>query len=221
MGIAAGSRQSPPNRNDCTGERRSTCVTTWIEEPQGGRARGLRATLRAWVEVIVHPTRFFRNAVGPGDQAAGLTFAIAVAVVFAAGWLVVDPAVAPGISESWLLSTIVTLFVIGLLVTPVGLHLTAAIATISLVVAVRERAGVSETVQVVAYASAPFALAGPPIPALRVVCAAYATVLLVIGLRTVHRTSWFRATAATVLPALVGYWGGYRALTTLWTLASL
>ena len=148
-------------------------------------------------------------------------FAIAVAVVFTAGWLVADPAAAPRISESWLLSTVVTLFVVGLFATPVGLHLTAAIATISLVVTVRERAGVSETVQVVAYASAPFALAGPPILALRVVCAAYATVLLVVGLRTVHRTSWFRATAAAVLPALVGYWVGYRALAALWALANL
>ncbi|KKF39445.1 hypothetical protein FK85_28385 [Halorubrum saccharovorum] len=194
-------------------------MTSWIADPEGGRARGPRALARAWVEALIRPRRLFANGVAPGDQAPALTFAVAVAAAYALGWIVTDPGIVPGIVASLPLSAAILFLVVVVLVAPVGLHLTAAVATLSVIlasveyddgIALRDRGGVSETVQVVAYASSPMALAGPPIPELRVVCGAYAAVLLLIGFRTVHRTTPVRTLVAGVPPALLGYGVGYR-----------
>ncbi|WP_096389406.1 YIP1 family protein [Halopenitus persicus] len=198
-------------------------MTTWIENPAGGRDRGPRGLVRAWIEVLLRPGRFFRNGVSPGDQAPGLTFAMAVAMAFTAGWFLADPGAIPGIVGSDTVSAAVTLVLVGVLAAPVGLHLTAVAGVIAAIVAslrrtsdgsigTADRGGVSETVQVVAYASAPFAVAGPPLPALRVACAIYATTLLAIGLRRIHGLSWPRSLLATLPPALVGFGFGYRSL---------
>ena len=202
-------------------------MTSWTNKSAGGRDRGIRGLARAWIEVIRRPRRFFVTGVAPGDQAPGLTFAAAVAGVFTVGWALTDPGVLPEITESPVLSGVVVVLIVTALAAPVGLHLTAAIATISLLVAsldvtdgvtLRDRGGVSETVQVVAYASAPMALAGPPIPALRIVCGAYAAVLLYLGLSTVHETTPGRTLVAGTPPALVGYGVGYRVIAALRTL---
>ena len=184
-----------------------------------GRARGPRGIARAWVTVLTGPRRFFERGVVPGDQAPGLTFAAVIAGTFTLGWTATEPAVVPGIAEIVALSAVVVVLIVTALGAPVGLHLTAALATLSLLVAsvettpsfrLRDRGGVSETVQVVAYASAPMALAGPAIPSLRIACGAYATLLLLIGLHTVHETTPLRTLVAGVPPALVGYGVGYR-----------
>ncbi|SNR55679.1 YIP1 family protein [Halorubrum vacuolatum] len=176
---------------------------------------------------MIRPTRFFERAVSPGDQAPGLTFAVVVAGCYVLGWMVVDPSVVPSIAEPPALSAIVVVLLVVALVAPVGLHLTAAVATVSLLFAsleygegitFRERGGVSETVQVVAYASAPMALAGPPVPALRLACAIYAGLLLILGLRSVHATTTIRAVVAATPPALLGYGVGYRAVAAARTL---
>ena len=202
-------------------------MTSWYEDPDGGRARGPRGLARAWFEVLGRPRRFFITGVGPGDQAPGLTFAAVVAGVFALGWVVSDPAIVPGITENVVLSATVVVLVVTALAAPVGLHLTAAVATVSLIVAsvevsdgvsLRDRGGVSETVQVVAYASAPMALAGPAVPALRLACGLYAAVLLLIGLRTVHATTWPRTLVGGVPPAVFGYGIGYRVVAATRTL---
>ncbi|OYR55775.1 YIP1 family protein [Halorubrum halodurans] len=194
-------------------------MNSWIETPEGGRDRGLRALGRAWIEAMIRPRRFFANGVAPGDQAPGLTFAAAVAAVFVTGWVATEPAAVPGIAENATLSAAVVVLVVTALAAPVGLHLTAAVATVSLVIAslefdggigFRERGGVSETVQVVAYASAPMAIAGPPIPALRIVCGGYATLLLLVGVHTVHGTSPLRTLLAGLPAATFGYGIGYR-----------
>ncbi|MDZ5810866.1 YIP1 family protein [Halorubrum sp. AD140] len=196
-------------------------MTSWIEDPAGGRARGPRGLARAWVEALVRPRRLFANGVAPGNQAPALTFAVAVAAAFTLGWLVADPSVVPGVVASVPVSALVVLLVVAALAAPVGLHLTAAVATVSVILAsveldgglsLRDRGGVSETVQVVAYASSPMALAGPPVPALRVACGAYATALLLIGFRTVHRTTPLRTLVAGLPPALLGYGVGYRVI---------
>jgi hypothetical protein len=199
-------------------------VTSWIEDPVGGRARGPRGLARAWVETLVRPRRLFANGVAPGDQAPALTFAVAVAAAFTLGWMVAEPSAVPGIVASLPLSAVVTLLVVIALAAPVGLHLTAAVATVSVILAsvefddglaLRDRGGVSETVQVVAYASSPMALAGPPVPALRIACGAYAAVLLFVGFRTVHRTTPLRTLVAAAPPALLGYGVGYRVIASL------
>jgi hypothetical protein len=199
-------------------------VTSWIADPEGGRARGPRALARAWIEALVRPRRLFANGVAPGDQAPALTFAVAVAAAYALGWIVSDPGVVPEIVVSVPVSAAILFLLVVVLVAPVGLHLTAAVATLSVILAsvefgdgigLRDRGGVSETVQVVAYASSPMALAGPPIPELRVVCGAYAAVLLLIGFRIVHGTTPLRTLVAGIPPALLGYGVGYRVIAAL------
>ena len=202
-------------------------MTSWIDDPTGGRARGPRGLARAWVETLVRPRRLFANGVSPGDQAPALTFAVAVAAAFTLGWIVADPGAIPGIVGSVPVSAVILILVVIAMAAPVGLHLTAAVATISVILAsveiddgfsLRDRGGVSETVQVVAYASAPMALAGPPIPQLRIACGVYSTVLLLIGFRTVHGTTPARTLIAGIPPAIMGYGIGYRAIAAARTL---
>ena len=177
----------------------------------------------------MRPRRAFANGITPGDQAPALTFAVAVAAAFTLGWIASDPAAMPVVvSSSRLLSGAVVFLVVVALGAPVGLHLTAALATVSVVVAsveiadghfaLRDRGGVSETVQAVAYASSPMALAGPAIPELRLVCGAYAAVLLFVGLRAVHGLGAVRTVVAAVPPAALGYGVGYRTVAAARTL---
>jgi hypothetical protein len=190
-------------------------VTTWVENPEGGRARGPRGLARAWAEVLVRPRRFFRNGVAPGDQAPGLVFAVVVAVGYASGLFAFDPGRLPALGGGVAASAFVSLAMVALLVAPAVLHLTAALQTVLLVLLVRERAGVSETVQVVAYAAAPCVFAGVPFPTIRVACAAYGAFLLVLGLSEAHEISLARAAVAGALPAALvfGYgFGGFGAL---------
>jgi len=68
---------------------------------------------------------------------------------------------------------------------------------------------VSQTVQVLAYAAAPAALAGVPAAPLRLAAAAYGSGLLVVGLATVHRTSIGRAALAAALHAALVFGYGF------------
>jgi len=191
-------------------------MTRWIDAGSG-RARGARALLRAWVGVLLAPRRFFRSAVAAGDQVPGLTFAVVAAapavVVRAAVGSV--PTAFPGLP---VVSRLFAAAAVLLLVVPVGLHLVAAVQTVALLALAPDRGGVSETVQVIGYATAPCALAGAPIPALRLACALYGAVLLLVGTSEVHGVGAVRALLVAALPgALVfghGY-GGFAAAATL------
>jgi hypothetical protein len=179
-------------------------VTTWLEQTRGGRERGPAGVLRAWVEVLARPRRFFRAAVAPGDQAPGLAFAVAVALAYVALLVLTAPHRLPRVAGAGpVVSALLALLLVGLLVAPAVLHLTAALQTVLLVLAVPDRAGVSETVQVIAYAAAPCALASLPFPVLRAVCGLYAAALLAVGTSVVHRTSLARAVAVTAVPSLL------------------
>ncbi|MFB6091940.1 MAG: YIP1 family protein [Haloquadratum sp.] len=176
-------------------------MTTWIESPGGGRERGPRGLLRAWFEVLVRPRRFFRNGVAPGDQAPGLVFAAAVAGVYTAGLFAAVPERIPNLAGGAVVSGAIALVAVVLIAAPAVLHLTAALQTVTLAVTVPDRAGVSETVQVIAYATAPCVVAGVPSPVLRLGCTLYGTVLLIVGLREVHGTTAVRAGLAAAVPA--------------------
>lgn len=208
-------------------------MTQWVENPRGGRDRGPRGLARAWVEVLVRPRRFFRTGVAPGDQAPGLVFAVAVAVVYVAGRFAFLPTARPEFFPSAGASVLVGLLVAALILAPAALHLTAALQTLVLMATVPDRAGVSETVQVLAYATAPCALAGVGVPPAvcgagcptletavagwRLACALWGAGLLAYGTSAVHGTSLPRAVAVTALPALVvfGYlFGGLFAAET-------
>jgi hypothetical protein len=86
---------------------------------------------------------------------------------------------------------------------PLTLHLASALQTVILMVTVRERAGVSETVQVVAYATAPCVFAGLPVPTIRLVSVGWGFLLLVLGVATVHNISVPRALLAVFIPGLL------------------
>ena len=196
-------------------------VTQWVENPEGGRRRGPRGLARAWVEVLVRPGRFFRNGVAPADQAPGLTFALAVALTVVVGRLLLSPGSLPGYTRvvsstgSPYLSAAVLAGVIGFLVAPLVLHLAAALATLGLIAVVDDRAGISETVQVVAYASAPAVFVAVPVPAVQVLAAGYGALLVAVGFAVVHGTSPPRAAVAAVLPAVFVFgfaFGGLGAL---------
>lgn len=188
------------------GER--AAVTQWVEDPAGGRDRGPRGLARAWVEVLVRPRRFFENGVSPGDQAPGLTFAVAVAAVAVGGRLLLAPSSLSGYGRvaaatgSPALTAVVVLGAACFLVAPLVLHLAAALATLSLIPVVGDRAGVGQTVQVVAYAAAPAVFTAVPLPWVRLLAAAYGLILLVVGLAVVHETSVSRAALAGAVPAL-------------------
>lgn len=188
--------------------RQPPSVTQWVENPAGGRDRGPSGIARAWVEVQVRPRRFFQNGVSPGDQAPGLTFAIAVTFVAVAGRLLLAPSSLSGYERvaaatgSPAMTAVIVLGVACFLVAPLVLHLAAALATLSLIPVVDDRAGVSETVQVIAYAAAPAVFAAIPVPQVRLLAALYGVLLLVVGLAVVHETSLPRAFLAGAAPAL-------------------
>jgi hypothetical protein len=192
-------------------------MTQW-SSPEGGRERGPVGLVRAWVAVVTRPRRFFRTAIAPGDQGPGVVFLAVVVGIATASRLTLSADVRPPETGSPALTAIVVVGAMALLVAPTALHLVAALQTVILVALVDERAGVSETVQVLAYASAPCVLVGVPVPAVRLGCAVYGAVLLAIGIAEVHEVSVPRAAALAAVPAVIAFgflFGGYDAATAL------
>ena len=200
----------------------------WVETPRGGRDRGPSGMARAWVEIMRRPRRFFANGVAPGDQAPGLSFAIAVALVYVGGLLAVQPERVlgadriPVLGDSIGVTAVFILLLTAVVAAPAALHLVSAIQTVILMVLVDDRAGVSETVQIIGYATAPCVVAWVPVPGLAALCGLYAAGLLVVGLSVVHNTSVVRAALAGVLPAILvfgiafgGLWDGLAVVETL------
>ena len=185
-------------------------MTQWVKNPTGGRDRGAVALARAWLEVLVRPRRFFAAGVAPGDQAPGLVFAMAVVAIEEATRFALVPDAYPVIADRPLASAAVALVAAAGFVAPLALHLMAAIETLALAGLAGDRAGVSETVQVIAYAIAPCVFAGVPIPGLRVLCACYGAALLVVGTATVHGIGIGRAAVAAALPGIVVFGYAFR-----------
>lgn len=185
-------------------------MTQWVDDPTGGRDRGPVAVVRAFREVLVHPRQFFRTGIAPGDQAPGLVFAAAVVLVEEATRLALVADAYPVVGGQPLASKVLGLALAVVLVMPATLHLTAALQTLSLMALAPARGGVSETVQVLAYATAPCLLAGPPLAPIRLGCAVYGTALLVVGTSEVHDVGLARATAVAALPAAIIFGYGFR-----------
>ncbi|MFD1515219.1 YIP1 family protein [Halomarina rubra] len=195
-------------------------MTQWVETAEGGRDRGPVGIARAWVEVLVRPRRFFHNGIAPGDQAPGLVFAVVVAMCHLAVRFALEAEPLPNVTGRPTGLLVFGFLVSALILAPLALHLAAALQTLvflalSTLGLARNRGGVSQTVQVVAYATAPCALSGAPIPALRVAAAAYGFLLLVVGLTVVHDLSPAVALLAALVPGtfVFGYaFGGVFAL---------
>ncbi|MFB6146925.1 MAG: YIP1 family protein [Halobacteriaceae archaeon] len=192
-------------------------MTRWLGAPGGERGLGPRALLRDWVAALRSPERCFAERVVPGEQAPALAFAMAVAAVAGVTRLALVPASRPDLGGPPLVDAAATLGVVVVLVAPLVLHLVAAVQTAVLLLVVPEprRDGVSGTVQVVAYASAPCVAAGVPVPAVVAAVAAWGAVLLVVGIAVRNDLSGPRAAAVAALPAalLFGYaWRGFAAV---------
>ena len=191
-------------------------MTQWIGNPEGGRGRGPRALARAWAEVLVRPRRFFRNGVAPADQAPGLVFGVLVATAYTVARVAAEPGPVTLVTRTpggerfvQAVPDPLVVLVVVVVVAPAVLHLVSALQTVLLMLAVPERAGVSETVQVVAYAAAPCLLAGLPVPALRAACAGYGALLLVVGIVEVHGASLPRAAVVAAIPAAIVFGAGF------------
>jgi hypothetical protein len=174
--------------------------------------------LRAWVRLLTDPREFFATTVAPREQAAGLVFAMAVVAVEETVRLSLVPDAAPVLGGQRVLSGVLWLALATFLVTPVVLHLVAAVQTALLVPFVDDRSGVSETVQVVGYATAPCVLAGIPVPGVRVVCAAWGAALLAWGVSEVHETSFEPAAFLSAVPAALVFGYGFRGFDAMATL---
>ncbi|MEM4781187.1 MAG: YIP1 family protein [Halalkalicoccus sp.] len=194
-------------------------MTQWVSDPTGGRERGPRAVARAWIEVLVRPRRFFRVGIAPADQAPGLVFAVCVVAVASAlrlalaGETILGTAY-PTLGGRPVLSVLLVFSLLVVLVAPLALHLAAALQTLLLLSFAPDRAGVSETVQVIAYATAPCVFVGVPIPAIQAVAAGYGAVLFALGVSVVHSVSIPRAVALCALPAAAVFgigFGGFEA----------
>ena len=206
-------------------------MTQWVENRTGGRDRGPVALLRAWVEILVRPRRFFRVGIAPGDQAPGLVFAAMVVLVEEASrYLVVDLAgrgllstgpfsyapisgFSPGIAVLATLAAIVFL-------APVVVHLTAALQTLVLIGVAPDRGGISETVQVMCYAMAPCVVVGLPFPELRVLGAAWGAGLYILGTAVVHNVRLPVAAVAGAIPAVILFGYGFRGFDAVTALVS-
>jgi hypothetical protein len=158
---------------------------------------------------MTRPRHFFQRAVSPGDQGPALGFVVSVTAIAATSFAAFETVRLPGGEAASAPMAALVVATIAMLVAPTVLHLVAAVQTVLLAVVVPDRAGVSETVQVIAYASAPCVLAGFPVPALRVLTTAYAGVLLVLGVATVHDVSLPRAAILGALPASIAFGYGF------------
>ena len=183
-------------------------MTTWVE-PEGGRERGPLGLAKAFTQVLVNPRTFFREAVSPGDQAPGLVFGMAVVLVEETVRLAFAPDTALSLPASELVRVGLTVALATLLVAPAALHALSAVQTLALVALAPDRGGVSETVQVLAYASAPCAFLGVSIPAVTFVCGLWAFGLLVLGTSVVHELSLPRALGAALVPGALAYGSGF------------
>jgi hypothetical protein len=139
-------------------------------------------------------------------------------MVYVSGLLAVQPERLLGedripiMADSFGLTAVFVLLLLAVVVAPAALHLAAAIQTVLLMLLVDDRAGVSETVQIIGYASAPCVFAWVPIPGVAALCGLYAAGLLIVGLAVVHRTTPLRAAVAGIVPAILVFGVGFGAI---------
>lgn len=189
-------------------------MTQWVENPELGRERGPVAIVRAWAELLVRPRRFFRGKVTRGDQAPGLTFAVLVVFVAEALRIALGGSY-PIVADQPTVSAVLWVLFVTILVAPAGIHLTAALQTIILIGTVEERAGVSETVQVLCYALAPCVFVGVPSVWVQSAVVVWGAGLFALGMATVHDVRLAVAVPVTAIPALVVFGYGFGGVETL------
>lgn len=160
--------------------------------------------------VILSPREFYQSGIGQGGQAPSLIFAMSVVVIEESIRLALSPHALPVLGNQWLLSAVLWLGVVTFIATPTLLHLIAGLQTALLVPFVRTRAPMSETVQVLGYATAPCVLVGIPIAELRVGSVVWGGMVLAQGIAVRHDIGLQRALLLTALPAALIFGYGFR-----------
>ncbi|MFW6448062.1 MAG: YIP1 family protein [Halobacteriota archaeon] len=180
--------------------------------PADGTAVGIvwRA-FELWGATLVFPWRVFPDRVRRGDQTPAMVLAVLVTGAWVAVRVVMDPDWYPVLGDSPRASVVIWALLLSVVVAPVAVHVLAAVVTVILLAVAPERAGVSESVQVVAFALAPAPLIATGVAEVQVAAALYGTGLLVYGLARVHRVSAERAMLAAVLPAYALFVLGFGA----------
>ena len=162
---------------------------------------------------LLRPRQFFATAVRAHDQAPAVYHIIVIGVITATLRLALGPV--PGVGGSPLVGAVVWIAVTGLFIAPVTLHLAAAVATVMLIIAAPDRAGISMTVQVWAYAATPVVLTAAGHPVLTIIGVGAAAGLTVIGTAEVHRLSVPRASIAAAVPIVIVYGIGLGGISAL------
>tara|TARA_Y100000996_G_scaffold371739_1_gene320241 strand:+ start:506 stop:1045 length:540 start_codon:yes stop_codon:yes gene_type:complete len=152
--------------------------------------------VRNWIAIIIHPKGFFEKKIKSGKQSDGLIFAMVVVMIEEGSRIIIH--------TPWTVTYFfISLGVAVLIVTPILLHIVAAIQTLLLRMGAKNRKGIGATVQVIGYSIAPCIFAGFAIPSLRVLCAIYGSILLIIGLKEVHDVSLRKAFLISIIPAII------------------
>ncbi len=154
---------------------------------------------------MIHPKWFFGKKIKSGKQSDGLIFALVVVMIEEGSRLIL-------VDSNYFF---IALGVAVLIITPILLHIVAAIQTLLLRIWAKNRKGIGTTVQVIGYSIAPCIFAGLTIPSLRVLCATYGSILLIIGLKEVHEVSLKRAFLISVIPAIIVFGYIFRGILAL------
>lgn len=164
---------------------------------------------RIWLTALFAPWHCFREYSVERDQTRAIGFTMLVIAAWSLVGLLAGTASYPVLGEQPAISFLIWTALLMLFVGPVGIHLLTLVATFVLVAAVPERATVSETVQAISYALAPAVFLPIPVVEFQAFLALYGSLLLVYGLKVVHKTSIWRALLAAVLPAYLVFGIGF------------
>lgn len=154
-----------------------------------------------WVTALLAPWRCFHASIRPGDQTRAIGFAVVVVAAYLAMHAATGSLEHPVVGDLRVFSFLLWATFLLLVAVPVGLHLLTAVLTLVLIPLAPKRRGISETVQVVAFAMAPAVFV--PIPALevQVLAGLWGAALLAYGVAVVHDVSVTRAVLAAAIPA--------------------
>lgn len=178
-------------------------LATWV-------SRSVTVVYDLWLIAMFFPWRCFRSHVRPRDQSLAIVFAMAMVAVWAVVRAIFGALAYPTLGSSGWLSAAIWVSLLVVVVTPVALHLLAAVATVILIAVAPERGGVSETVQVIAFSMAPVPLLGIDLVGVRAISALYGFLLMWYGVRVVHRVPFERALLVVALPSYMLYAMGFR-----------
>ena len=155
-----------------------------------------------WLKVMTKPHLFFGEMMEESGQGEGLIFVMVLV------------AIEEGSRLAWigLEYSIIILGVTVFIATPILLHIVAAIQTVLLRFVKKDRNEMSLTVKVICYSISPCVFMGLTVPFLRIICAVYGWLILVIGIKEAHGVSMRNALLVTAVPSIIIFGYMFRGL---------